>query len=254
MEQDDGAAELRLGLHGLQLSEDGLGDFGGSFAGILVPVVGVHLAADDGVSGLLDALDGGGLVVGVGLLVDVVGRAEVKWLNAELADEKPLGDFEFEVELPVGDFADVGMGVSVVADLVAFTDDALHEADIFLGLGADEHEGAFGVLLLEDVKDLRRPLGVGPVVEGERYLVGVVAVLLDGVGAGINVHVLIDDELFARVGLVGIDLDGALAGLGQSGDAENVAFALGVHVMAGLDGGERLQRVGVAGLVPDAPQ
>ena len=154
---------------------------------------------------LLDVLDGGGLVVGVGFFVDVVRRAEVERLNAELAGEEPLGELDFEVELAVGDFADVGMGVSVVADLVAFAHDALHEADIFLGLSADEHEGAFDVFLLEDVQNLWGPLGVGSVVEGERNFVGVVSVLLDGVGAGIGVHVFIDDELLARVGLVGID-------------------------------------------------
>jgi hypothetical protein len=49
---------------------------------MLIPVVGIHLAADDGESGLLNALDRGGLVVGVRLLVDVVGRTEVERLNA----------------------------------------------------------------------------------------------------------------------------------------------------------------------------
>ena len=85
--EDDGAAELRLDLHGVELGEDGLGDFGGGLAGMLVPVVGVELAADDRVAVMLDVDDGGGLVVGFGLLVDVVGRAEVEGLNAELAGE-----------------------------------------------------------------------------------------------------------------------------------------------------------------------
>ncbi len=66
---------------------------------MLVPVIGVDLAADDGVSVLLDALDGGGLVVGVGLLVDVVRRAEVERLNAELAGEKPLGELDLQIQL-----------------------------------------------------------------------------------------------------------------------------------------------------------
>ena len=99
VEQDDGAAKLRLGLHGLQLLEDGLGDLSRRLARILVPVVGVHLVADDGESGLLDALDGRGLVVGVRLLVDVVGRAEVERLNAQLAGEEALGELEFQVKL-----------------------------------------------------------------------------------------------------------------------------------------------------------
>ena len=144
----------------------------GRLARMLVPVVGVDLAADDGVAVLLNAHDGRGLVVGVGLLVDVVGRTEVERLNAELAGEEALGELDFQIELAVGDFADVGMGVGVVADLVAFAHDALHQADILRGLGADEHEGALDVLLLEDVEDLRRPLGVGAVVEGERDSLG----------------------------------------------------------------------------------
>ena len=126
------------------------------------------------------------------------------------------------------------MGVGVVADLVAFAHDPLHEADVVRGLRADHEEGAFDVFLLEDVEDLRRPLGIGPIVEGEGDLVGMVAVVLDGVGARIDVHVLVDDELLARVGLVGIDGDGALAGLRQAGDAEDVAVALSVDVVAGL--------------------
>ncbi len=92
---------------------------------------------------------------------------------------------------PCGDFADVGMGEGVVADLVAFAIDALHDADVLLGLFADHEEGALDVVLLEDVEDLRGPLGVGPVVEGERDLFGVVAVLGDGVGERIGVHRLL---------------------------------------------------------------
>ena len=146
------------------------------------------------------------------------------------------------------------MGVGVVADLVAFADDALHDADVLSGLGADEHEGAFDVFLFEDVEDFRGPLGVGAVVEGDGDFVGVIAVLLDGVRAGIDVHVLIDDELLAGIGFVAIEFDGALAGLGQAGDADDVAVALVVHIVAGLDGAESLEGLGGGGLVPDIPE
>ena len=132
VQQDDGAAELRLGLHRLQLIEDGLGHLGRRLARMLIPIVGVQLAADDGVSGLLDALDRRGLVVGVRLLVDVVGRTEVERLNAQLAGEEALGQLEFEIQLPVGDFADVGMGPGVVADLMALAHHPLHDADVLL--------------------------------------------------------------------------------------------------------------------------
>src|ERR1035437_1793202 len=253
VKQDDGAAELRLGLHGLQLVEDGLGDLGGRPAGILVPGVGAYFGADDGVSVLLDAHDRGGLVVGVGLLVDVVGWAEVEGLNAELAGEEALGELEFEIELAVGDFADVGMGPGVVADLMTLAYHALHEADIILCLRADEHERTLDALVAENIENLGSPLGVRSVVEGEGDLVGAVSVLLNDVGTRIDIHVLIEDELAARVLFVAVHLDSTLAGLGQAGDADDVAIALVVHIMAGLYQAEGLERVGVTGLVPNAP-
>ncbi len=73
----------------------------GRLAGVLVPVVGVDLVADDDVAEALDAVDGGGLVVGVGLLVDGVGRPEVEGLHAELGGEEALGQGELEVDLAV---------------------------------------------------------------------------------------------------------------------------------------------------------
>ncbi len=124
------------------------------------------------------------------------------------------------------DFADVGMKESVIADFVAFALYPLHEADVLLRLGADHHEVPLTSYSLENVEDFRGPFGIGTVVEAERDLVRVIAVVLDRVAVRIHVHVLVDDELFARVGLVGVDLYGALAGLRQAGDADDVAGAL----------------------------
>ena len=66
---------------------------------MLIPVVGVDLVADDGVAVALDADDGCGLIVGVGLFIDVVRRAEVERLDAEFTGEEALGQIDFEVEL-----------------------------------------------------------------------------------------------------------------------------------------------------------
>ena len=49
---------------------------------MLIPVVGVDLVADDDVAEALDAVDGGGLIVSVGVLIDGVGGAEVEGLDA----------------------------------------------------------------------------------------------------------------------------------------------------------------------------
>src|ERR1035441_10686447 len=65
---------------------------------------------------------------------------------------------------------------------------------------------------------------------------------------------LIVDELLAQVGLVGVDFHGALAGLRQAGDAQDVSIAFGVDSVAGLNGAQRLQSGRVAGVVPDVPK
>src|ERR1039458_10142725 len=103
------------------------------------------------------------------------------------------------------------------------------------------------MFLLEDVEYLRGPFGIWTIVKGERDFIGMVAVLLDGVGMRIDIHVLVVDEFLARVGLVGINVHGASAGLRKTRDADNVSIALEVHVVAGLNGAQRLQCRGVAG-------
>jgi hypothetical protein len=165
MHEDDRAAELGLALHSVKLRKNGLGDIGGRLAGMLVPVVGVNFAANDDVPVVLNRHDGRGLVIGFGLLVDVIGRTEVERLGAELAGEESLSELDLQVQLLRRDFADVGMRIGVVADLMAFARDSLHEADAFSGFGADEKEGALNVFLFEDVEDLRGPLGVWAVIE-----------------------------------------------------------------------------------------
>ena len=65
----------------------------------LIPVVGIDLVADDGVSILLDVHDRRGLIVGIRLLVDVVRGAEVERLDAQLAGEEAFGELDFKIEL-----------------------------------------------------------------------------------------------------------------------------------------------------------
>ena len=132
MQQDDRAAHPRLRLHLVDLLEDAVGDLLRRLARMLVPVVGVDLVADDDVAKLLDAVDGRGLVVGVGLLVDGVGRPEVERLHAQLRREQALRQVQLQVDLALRDFADVRMREGVVADLVAFAIDPLHDADVVL--------------------------------------------------------------------------------------------------------------------------
>ncbi len=255
VEQDDGATSPGLLGHGVDLLEDAVGDLLRGLAGVLVPVVGVDLVADDDVAEALDGVDGGGLVVGVGLLVDGVGGAEVERLDAELGGEETLGEGHLEVEVADRDLADVGVGEGVVADLVAFTVEALEQAEVVLGLFADDEEGSGDLVFLEDVEDLRGPLGIGAVVEGEGDLLGVVADVLDGVGQGVGDHLLGDDGAVVEGdGVVVVEGDLAAAGLGLAGDPHDVAFAVVVDVVAGFDQAEILDGIGLERGVPDLPE
>src|ERR1035438_134092 len=165
VKQNDRATKLRFGLHIVELAEDRLGDFCWRLPGMFVPVVGVQLVADDRVAVLLNLDNGCGLIVGVGLFVDVIGRAEVERLDSGLAGKQDVGELNLEIQLARRDIADVRMRVGVVANLVAFAINALHDPNIFGSFGADQHEGAFHAFLLQNVEDLRSPLGVGAIVE-----------------------------------------------------------------------------------------
>ncbi len=159
-----------------------------------------------------------------------------------------------KVDLALGDVGDVGVGEGVVADLVAFTVDPLHDAYVVLGDFADFEEGAFDVVAVEDVEDLRGPDGVGAVVEGEGDLFGDVAVLREGVGQRVAVEGLIDDgEVLRGDGFVIVEFGGAVAVLREAGDAEDIAVAFGVDVLARGDTGELPDDVGGKGIVPDVP-
>jgi len=120
--------------------------------------------------------------------------------------------------------------------------------------GTDHHERSVDLFLLEDVEDLRSPFGVRTVIEAERDLVGMVAVLQNCVAVRVRIHMLIDDEFFARIGLVGVDYHGAFAGLRQAGDTDDFAIALCLDIVAGLHGIESGERFGVVWLVPNVPQ
>ncbi len=102
--EDDGAAHPGFGLGHVDLVEDAVDDLLRRFARMFVPVVSVDLVSDDDVTELLDMGDGRGLIVGIRLLVDGVGRPEVDGLDAELGLEEGFGEVELEVDLSLRDF------------------------------------------------------------------------------------------------------------------------------------------------------
>ena len=68
------------------------------------------------------------------------------------------------------------MRVGMAADFIAFADDPLHDSDVVCALGSDEEESAALTLFCFRMSRIFwSPLGVGPIVEGKRKLLGVVA-------------------------------------------------------------------------------
>src|SRR6185437_606339 len=101
VQQDDRAFGPGPDIHVRYLLEDAVGDLLWGLARVLVPVVGVDLVAENDVAHALNAIDRRGLIVGIGLLVNGVGWAEIKRLNAKLGGEEALGEIELQIDLGV---------------------------------------------------------------------------------------------------------------------------------------------------------
>src|SRR5579872_7048703 len=76
------------------------------------------------------------------------------------------------------------MRIGVIAKLVTLRNNALNYIRIGLCVGADNEECRNDVLGLQDVKDLRRPLAVRSVIEGERDSFRPAAILADDIVGG----------------------------------------------------------------------
>ena len=113
----------------------------------------------------------------------------------------------------------------MIADLMAFAIDLPQDPDVFFGQLSDHEERAFDVVSLQDVQDLRRPIRVGSVVEAQRHLLRLVAILLDRVGERIGFHRLLRDHAIVhRHGVVIIHGDDASPVLRTARDPQNVPF------------------------------
>src|SRR5579863_247823 len=132
------------------------------------------------------------------------------------------------------------MGVSMIADLVSLAVNALGQRIVGFRLSPDQKECGGGVLLLKDIENLRRPLRVGPVVEGDRDLIGACPITSDAIRFRQRVHGLIADQ-------AGGIIHGyfALPVSGRSFYVQDLAVSLHVHILAGWHVGDPVWRSGV---------
>ncbi len=128
------------------------------------------------------------------------------------------------------------MRVGVAPQFIAVRKNALHQRRIGLRIRADHEERRLHVLAFENVENLRRPLGIGAVVEGERDLLLRRAELPDHItgrqfGIGFVVYVA---ELL-------VDFEGARAGLRMRDNFKDFALAFVVNAFHDRD---VMQRIG----------
>src|SRR6516165_632052 len=122
------------------------------------------------------------------------------------------------------------MGEGVVPNVVTLGDDALYQIRMGLGIVADDEEARLDVLLLQDVEDLRRPVGIRPVVEGESKLARLGPGPLNYIGRGDLCVGLVDNAASIL-----INFQGPRSGSGPLGDAQDFALSLKIDVFAVSD-------------------
>src|SRR5271167_994794 len=140
------------------------------------------------------------------------------------------------------------MSKGVVSDLVTFVVNALGDTGVLLSLESDEEERRLYALLPQHVEDLRSPLRIRTIVEGNGHLVGRAAVHVDFVGRRHGLENLVTDQV------VGIDLDLALARSWARINAQDFSLALDVDILTGGNSLELGRRVGLVRPVPHRPK
>ncbi|MDH6226583.1 hypothetical protein M2169_003553 [Streptomyces sp. MJP52] len=165
-----------------------------------LPVLAVGVVEDGDVAAAADVLGDrpGAVVHGRG--EGGVRGAEERGADARRAGERQLVLGELPVDARPGLEREVGVVEGVQADLVALVDHAPHEARVAGGHGAGDEEDRVGVVLLQHVQHLGRPLRVRAVVEGEDQTVVGHAQPLGLPGTGVDDGTALEDLLRHPVG------------------------------------------------------
>src|SRR5882762_6877639 len=129
------------------------------------PVVRIDALAHDQISHFLGERELRHFLGIFRLMIDAVRGTEENRFDVEGAFDQPLGQIQLPADLCVRDLVEFRVGKSVIPDFVTLGEFAFQDIGPFICLVADNEENSWRLLLLQDVKDLGRPLGVGTVVE-----------------------------------------------------------------------------------------
>ena len=134
------------------------------------PIVGIDALADNQIAHVLCERKLSHFFSIFRLMVDAIRRTEENRFDAEGAFDEAFGEIELPLEFGVRDFVEFRMREGVITDFVAFSEFALEDFRMLVGFVADDKENGRSVFLFKNIQDLRRPAGVGTVVERENEL------------------------------------------------------------------------------------
>ncbi len=154
--------------------------------------------------------------------------------------DQPLGRVQLEPGLAVREAGEIGVGVAVIAELVALGDDPLEQALLAQHRVADHEEGGGDAPVPEHVENGRSPVRIGTVVEGEGDEAGPVAGPLHDIGRGEAVVALLPDQAG------GVGADRPVAERRRRRDPQDLAIALDVDIGRAGEG-RKIGRRGLAG-------
>ena len=195
-----------------------------------LPVLGIDVQPDRDVAAVLRLERGADFVGGGRLGVAEIGRAEQLERAAGERLEQPLRRVELDVGFGVRRARQIGVRVGVAADLVPLGDDPFEQTALGQRILADDEEGRGHALALEDVEDLRRPLRVGPVVEGQRDFVA-----RDSRCAGPDTGSAASRNCASATSPFGAVMTVRCPAVGHRADLEDFALALDIDVGARRD-------------------
>ena len=173
-------------------------DLLGRVARVVLPVVGIDLVAHADVAHVLHDFERTYLVLGIGLLIDGIRRAEEDGVNSQAAGKELLGEIQFHFHVAVRDVADVRMSEGVVPDLMSLAVNARGDAAEILGLKPDQKERRGRVFSFQYVQDFRGPLRIRAVIERDGNGFRIVPVAGYAVRFGQRIDGLVGDNSLTR--------------------------------------------------------
>src|ERR1700690_626695 len=141
------------------------------------------------------------------------------------------------------------MSECVIPDLIALRKLAFYDICLLIGLATNHKKCGWSVLLLQDVENLGRPLGVWSVIKGESHLMVGGSHLLNSPGHGIGLKAFVVKYVALRV-----VVERPLPALWSGRHAPDVTVAFKDEVVARRDILQFISNIvgGICG-IPDVP-